>query len=329
MSATLDASVGIAQLLARTDEMDRPDWLAMRRRGIGGSDAASICGQDRWRSRFETWMDKAGVLDAPELSSEAAEWGLILEPIVRAQTARRTGAQITPVPYLLAHPERPWQLANIDGVADHPEHGQGLAEIKTAGYWTGDAWDGDEVPDAYLLQGMHYLSVTGMAYVLYGVLIAGQRLETRVVKRDDALIDHLVDIETEFWALVTAGTPPEPDGRQATTDFLAHLYDVKPDLVVTLDPFDVDLIIERRALAIDDMKAAKARRDEAENQLKVLIGEAVEAITPDGRPLFSWRPQTKRGTDTKRLRRALYDVADELETTSDFRVLRVPAPKGL
>jgi putative phage-type endonuclease len=322
-------TVGHAVPVARTDTMDRADWLAERRRGIGGSDAAAICGQDRWTSQFEVWMDKAGVLDAPELSSEAAEWGLILEPIVREQTARRTGAQITPVPYLLAHPDRPWQLANVDGLAEHPEHGRGLAEIKTAGYWTGDAWDGDEVPDAYLLQGMHYLSVTGLPFVLYGVLIAGQRLETRVVHRDDDLIAHLVDIETEFWQLVASGTPPEPDGSQATTDFLAHLYDVKPDLVVTLDPFDVDLIIERRALAIDDINAAKERRAEAENQLKVLIGEGVEAITPDGRPLFSWRSQTKRGIDTKRLRRALYDVADELETTSDFRVLRVPAPKGL
>ena len=36
--------------LAKTLDMPREQWLELRRRGIGGSDAAAIVGLDRYRS---------------------------------------------------------------------------------------------------------------------------------------------------------------------------------------------------------------------------------------------------------------------------------------
>lgn len=306
---------------------DRAAWLATRRLGIGGSDAAAICGQDPWRSPLEVWLDKTGQLPDDDRDSEPAQWGRILEPVVADEVARRTGVELVEVASTLAHPDRQWMLANVDRAAyDGGE--VGVYEGKTGGQFTASDWADDQVPDRYLLQGMHYLAVTGLPWLLFGVLIGGQRLEIRRVARDQGLIEHLVRIEHDFWQLVEDGTPPPPDGSRACTELLAHMWDVTPGKVVTLDRSEVAPLIEQRTTAAAAEKAAKAAKAEAENRLKALIADAEEAIDPDGRRLFTWKAQTRTGFDTAAALAAHPDLLTPYQTTTSFRVLRTATPKG-
>lgn len=317
-----------ATVVADTDGMTRTDWLEHRRAGIGGSDAAAIVGMSRWTSPFELYLDKTGALGDTDAASEAAEWGTILEPIVRARTADRLDVTIEPSKLLLAHESRSWQLANIDG--DIPTW-DAIYEGKTASAWLASEWADDAIPDAYVLQAQHYLAVTGRARVLFGVLIGGQRLETRTVERDAGLIDHLISLEAEFWQRVEDRTPPQPDGSKACTDLLAHLYDVTPDLVRTVDGaelVEVEHLLSVRAAAAADAKTAEAAKTEAENRLKAMCADAEVLATPTGTPVFTWKEQSRRGLDTKALRLAHPDIADEFETTSTFRKVHVPKRKA-
>lgn len=310
------------------DSLDRADWLAARRRGIGGSDAAAICGQDRWRSPFEVWLDKTAAPGLHDEDNEAMEWGRRLEPIVRAAAAERTGLTIKPVTAMLAHPEREWQIANIDGLARQLPGEPGVYEGKTAGLWSASEWADDQVPAAYLLQGQHYLAVTGLAWLLYAVLIGGQRLELRWVDRDDELIGHLTALEAEFWQRVIDRTPPDPDGSKACTELLARLYDVKAGTVFVVDHVDAveDLLVERvdakKALA-----AASDTADAAENRLKVLIGEHEIAQAPDGRVLFTWKQVKQARVDVKALQEERPDLVDSFTYTSTHRRFHVPKRK--
>ena len=61
----------VAPVLTRTDQLDRPSWLAARRAGIGGSDAAAILGLDPFKSPLAVYMDKRGELPDAE-AGEAA-----------------------------------------------------------------------------------------------------------------------------------------------------------------------------------------------------------------------------------------------------------------
>lgn len=327
MSATVEeTTVGHAVTLAPTPN-DRPAWLAIRRRGIGGSDAAAICGQDPYRSALEVWLDKTGALPDDDRDSEAAAWGRILEGVVAYEVQARTGVVLSEVHSVLQHPDLPWQLANVDRVATD-DIGTGIYEGKTAGVFAADGWNDGGVPDKYLLQGMHYLSVTGLPWLLFGALIGGQRLEVRRVERDDELIAHLTTLEAEFWGLVEAGTPPAPDGSAACTDLLAHLWDVTPGAVRTLDPADVLPLIEARAEAAAVEKAAKAAKAEAENRLKALIEDAEEAVDPDGRRLFTWKTQSRTGLDLEAAERVHAELhAPRQIATTTFRVLRIPKGK--
>ena len=45
------------------DGLDRADWLAVRRQGIGGSDVGAILGLDPWKGPLDVYVDK--VADEP------------------------------------------------------------------------------------------------------------------------------------------------------------------------------------------------------------------------------------------------------------------------
>lgn len=49
--------------LVKTQELSRDDWLAIRRTGIGGSDAAAAVGLNPHMSALELWLDKTGRAD--------------------------------------------------------------------------------------------------------------------------------------------------------------------------------------------------------------------------------------------------------------------------
>src|SRR5690606_20076292 len=93
-----------AKRLGRTGQMSRDEWLQARRRGIGGSDAAVIAGLDPFKSPVRLWMEKRGEIEE-EPAGEAAEWGLLLEPVIAREFERRTGKRVRRRQAILQHPE--------------------------------------------------------------------------------------------------------------------------------------------------------------------------------------------------------------------------------
>ena len=49
-----------------TAGISRAEWLALRKRGIGGSDASAIMGVNPYRSAWSVWADKTGQLPAED-----------------------------------------------------------------------------------------------------------------------------------------------------------------------------------------------------------------------------------------------------------------------
>ena len=48
-----------------------PEWLAFRRTGIGGSDAAAILGLSSFKSNVEVWEEKTGRREAEDISDKS------------------------------------------------------------------------------------------------------------------------------------------------------------------------------------------------------------------------------------------------------------------
>jgi len=255
----------------------RTEWLAARRLGIGGSDAAAILGASRYKTRADVWLEKLG--QAPETAENAAmHWGTVLEPVIREEYSATMGLEVKQPPMMRSQ-EHPFMLANVDGIA-----GDRILEIKTA---RNDADWGepgtDEIPLEYAAQVHHYMIVTGLVVADVAVLIGGSDFRIYTVEADRELHVAMIDREREFWRLVETDTMPEPtDAREVQALF------AKDNGATVQASEAVYLACQRLKAVKDSLKQLDAEKDLLEGQIKHAIGEAA-VLELDGMTLATWK----------------------------------------
>lgn len=57
----------MVEILTNTKGMTNEEWLEWRNKGIGGSDVATICGLNKYKSALELWMEKLGYKEYDEV----------------------------------------------------------------------------------------------------------------------------------------------------------------------------------------------------------------------------------------------------------------------
>lgn len=300
--------------------MNREEFLARRKAGIGGSDIAAIVGISPWSTPRDIYLDKKGLAE-PEPETDAMYWGTTLEDIVAREYSKRTGRKIERCGVLFQHPEHPFLLGNIDrAVYDDPgkrpvvngeyRASRGL-ECKTASQYASADWgpDGsDQIPEYYKAQVQWYMGITGAQIWDVAVLIGNRDFRMYTVERDDAVIDYLFSEGVKFWRdhIETDTMPP----------------------AVTLE--DIEAVCQgtakERRFASDEITAAAKRYAEIDVHIKELkaeqeplkikicdfIGDAVELVGTDSKKLASWsaaKPTSK--TDWKA-------VAEEMAAPADI-----------
>ena len=263
--------------LVGTKQLPRKDWLAVRKRGIGSSDAAAAVGLNPYKSQLELWLEKTGrdnslpKLD-PQDEESLAYWGNILEPIVASHYTKRSGHRVRRINAVLQHPDPrlSWMLANIDREVIGADDVQ-ILECKTAGINGARLWK-EGVPEYVQLQVMHQLAVTGKQAADVAVLLGGQHLDIHRVERDDSLIARLIDLERLFWDYVVSDTPPPADGSVSSDLALRCLYPAD-------DGQSVDFTDDRRLSdAFTELKAIRqsiAEQETVEAQLKQTLQQAM------------------------------------------------------
>jgi putative phage-type endonuclease len=222
--------------LVSTNALSRDDWLAVRKQGIGSSDASAAVGINPYQSQLELWLIKTGRdanLPKPDFEDESLPtyWGNVLEPIVATHYMRRTNTKVRRINAVLQHPTIPWMLANIDReVLGNPE--VSILECKTAGIFGSRLWKFG-VPEYIQIQVQHQLAVTGKMAADVAVLLGGQELQIHRIERDDDLITQLITLEKRFWSYVESDTPPPADGSESAGLSLQVLF--PQDNGITMD----------------------------------------------------------------------------------------------
>lgn len=142
---TREAVARPALKLVKTTDMTRDEWLDIRKRGIGSSEAAAAVGLSPYKSQLELWLQKTGQdagLPKPDPNDETSPlyWGTLLEPIVAAHYTKRTGRRVRRINAVLQHASEPWMLANIDREVIGDDDVQ-ILECKTAGLNGARLWE--------------------------------------------------------------------------------------------------------------------------------------------------------------------------------------------
>lgn len=277
--------------LVKTNDLERDKWLAVRKSGIGSSDAAAAVGLNPYKSRLELWLEKTG-RDAelpqadPNDESSPMYWGILLEHVVAAHYTKRTSNRVRRVNAVLQHPEHAWMLANLDRVVASSPDVQ-ILECKTAGINGAKLWR-EGVPEYIQLQVLHQLAVTGHQAADVAVLIGGQDLQIHRIHRDEAMIKQLIALEQQFWDLVLTDTAPAADGSDSAETALRALYPRDTGSVVD---FSDDLEMQQVFSDLRDVRQQIVSQEQAEAQLKQRIqqrmGDCSKALFESG--AISWK----------------------------------------
>ncbi|MDX8128056.1 YqaJ viral recombinase family protein [Methylomonas sp. OY6] len=306
--------------LVKTKHMPREDWLAVRKRGIGSSDAAAAVGLNPYKSQLELWLEKTGRDDNlpkidPHDETSPTYWGNLLEPIVAAHYTRRTGNKVRRINAVLQHPHPSllWMLANIDREVIGSDEVQ-ILECKTAGINGSKLWR-DGVPEYVQLQVQHQLAVTGKTTADVAVLLGGQYLEIHRIQRDEALIARLIPLEQRFWRFVETDTPPPADGSESADLALRCLY--PQDSGETLD-FSQDRQLSATFADLVNVRQSLAELEQQEalfkQTLQQAIGDASKARFETG--AVTWKKARDSAVlDTPRLLKEQPTLLQQYATT--------------
>lgn len=297
-----------------TTDLERDDWLQVRRQGLGGSDIAAIAGLNPWKSPMAVYLDKINELpEQPD--NERMYWGRVLEDVVAREFQSRTSHRVQRVNAVLQHPKYHMLLANIDRKVFDGK-GNGVLEIKTTGAWNAKEWE-EKVPDWVMVQLQHYLGVTGLRHGYVAALIGGNQYIQYEIPRDDEVIGYLQKIALDFWKLVENKTPPEIDGSQASADVLDMLYPQSAKGQEVMLPSSALELIAEYEQAKADEKAAKERKDAAANKIKLLMGEGETGKV--GNRVATWKSYNRTDLDSKKLKTDMPDIWERYATSSSQR----------
>lgn len=302
-----------------TLEMSRQEWLIERTKGIGGSDAATVLGLNKWKTPFELYLEKTGQSFVDESQAEAAYFGNVLEDVVAREFEIRSGKKVRKNNFMLQHPKYDFIRANIDRKVVGED---ALLECKTASAYLAKDWEGDEIPSAYLVQVQHYLGVTGYEKAYIAVLIGGQRFIWKEIERDEELIEMIFEAEVNFWNNhVIANNPPALDGSSAAEEFLKKRYEEsEPGKSIDLDSTYSDKIKHLNELK-DTIKQLKEQQVQIENEIKNELKDAELGFIKNYQ--VSWKPITQKRVDSKKLREHFPDIYEKVIKETSYRKFNV------
>lgn len=281
---------------------DHDEWLSIRGKYIGGSDAGAIVGMNPYKGAYAVWMEKTG-RSKPFEGNIATETGTLLEPYVAELFERETGKKVRKDNHTLVNDLYPWACANVDRRIVGED---ALLECKTTSSFPNlRKFAAGEYPETWYCQMVHYLAVTGAQRIYLAVLIGNRELKVfPPLERDEEEIEALMRAEREFWTHVENDT--EPNAGAMDGDAVADAYpgENETDTVVDLTA-EADLLREYE-IALADKKQAEERADEIKNRLCVALGENTTGVYKDY--TVKWKSTGTNSFDIKAFKKAFPNI---------------------
>jgi len=278
--------IDIAQHLG-TFASGSPEWHSLRAQGIGGSLVGTIAGLNKWESAFTAWAKYTGKIESEIPDSPAMEWGRRLESVVLSKFAdEHPELTIFDEVGTWQNLERPYQIANPDGIA-LDEHGNlAVIEIKTARF--PDDWE-QGVPLYYATQVQWYLSTLGLQLAYVAVLIGGSDYREFVIEADHFQQQADIALVERFLAHVADDKAPDWDGSESTYETVRKMHPEIQGGEVELGQLGVETLA-----AIEKESQAKAEALKYKSQVLDSMGEAHRGLV-NGQHAFS---RQARGSGT-------------------------------
>ncbi len=302
-----------------TAGMSNEEWLRLRKTGIGGSDAGSICGVNPFGSPMKVYYDKTSS-NIEELDNEAVRQGHDLEDYVAQRFMEATGLKVRRSNFMYRSTEYPFMIADVDRLVIGEDAG---LECKTASAYNTDKWKDGNIPLHYIMQCYHYMAVTGKRTWYIAAVILGREFTYRKLVWDDDLIAQMISVEKNFWENhVLPRVLPSPDGSDICNDILnEYFHSARKGSSIKLDGFDDKL--KRRAEIMEQIEQLKQEQGMIEQEVKLYMKDNEYASSGNYR--ISWSSVQSTRLDTKRMKEEQPDIYRDYAVQSVSRRFQVRA----
>ena len=294
----------VAHLVAKDDRLPRLDfpnaiamvdcrflsnaeWVALRRYSIGGSEASTIMGTNRFqtpRSLFNEKTDRFS--QEPESKSKQYIFGFghTVEDAVIDLACKKLGAIRRPEYRMFAHRDYPMITCNPDAILQFPDGRLCLYEAKTATRFKKDDWT-QEIPPYYLPQPTQYMEVLNDPKISGGYIgccfgLNPYDFVMHEYKREESGKQQ-IEKEVNFWNDYIVPDIAPPLSGNAELDMEVVYRDIKPG-DITQDsmslPADCESLAEEWRLLEAQRKETKGRFDVLYKQEKLLKAQIEEAV---------------------------------------------------
>lgn len=307
------------EIITKTSDLSREEWLKFRRKGIGGSDAAVICGLNPWSSLVQLWADKTGRLPEKE-DNEAMRQGRDLEDYVARRFMEATGKKVRRRNAMFRHSKIEFLTANID--REIVGENAGL-ECKTTTQFNRSDFENGEIPLYYLCQCRHYMSVMDYDRMYLAVLVTGSAFYWYVIERDKDEEQALQQLEIGFWNdYITPDVCPPADGTEPTANTLKQIAGEKDGEAAMLDQDEI--AAEYSALG-EKINVLKQAQEAIKQQLIMSMDGYARGFTKNYN--ISYATSTRSSVDSKALKTQYPEIYRKVCKTNSVRTFRLTERK--
>lgn len=262
---------------------------AKRHQGIGASDSPIIMGYSSYKTPYQLYLEKTGVVSDEEEVTEQQYWGNALEPLIIKRFAEENNVEVT-FPDTVYHPDYPFIFANLDGwIASE----NAVVEAKSANAYQRKEWDvntADGIPLTYLIQIAKQCVITNASRGYCAVMIGGMEYMQFVYERDKALEELIIEADKEFWHCVQNRIEPPAIN---TNDCRLKYKTVSPEKISN-STFKVSSNLADLMNVKLDLKRLTEREDNLKMQIMTHMADAEYLMGMDGELLATWKA-TKKG----------------------------------
>lgn len=173
-------------------EQGSNEWHTWRRGVIGASDASTIMGENRFKSRAYLIKEKLGSVREFKGNAKTQE-GHDLEGVARNTLSKKFGSKLKPI--VVQDSREPYLAASIDAISSNYKD---VFEIKAGAKTYEHTHTSRDVPGYYVAQLQHILMVMQKDSMIFATYRPNQPLITLNTYRDDVYINRLRKLEKSF-----------------------------------------------------------------------------------------------------------------------------------
>lgn len=318
-----------------SQQEDEAEWLAVRTKGIGGSDVGAICGVSPFSSARQIYLNKTGQFEEAIQPGAAAvermHFGHLLEPIVADEFAKReltadkgrNGWWLCELGATVCLKGNTWMRANVDRlIMDHNNKVVGILECKTTSEYNNEEWESGEILLSYIYQLNWYMYILDIKWGAFACLVGGNKFYSyEIYRNDDLLRDVIIPAAENFWFNNVLALK-EPELQAVDTVFANDKYsDVERNSEVFFEDEESDnlaaVVVECKA----KIKELEKTLEEAQNRLKERLKE--NEIGYCRNHTVKWSPRSQTRIDATLLKKNYPEVYEQCKKTINFRVMTI------